>query len=512
MGARLDLRFLASDDLTLDFSADWSKRRQESNGAQCVLEDPNAGMMQLANFRGIAFADACRAASELGDLKFSLDEPSRDDGDEWGASLIADWAISEALSMKSITAVRRLEWALYETFDGVEEAIYASRNLGSEQNQWSQEFQLQGHAMDDRLVWNTGLYWFREDVERPALSDFFLRNEFSERVRKTDNESYAIYGQATYDISPEWSVTAGIRYTYEEREFGNSETDIISGIVTDAVKVDADFEAVTPMLNLAWRPTADLMLYTTWAQGYKSGGFNSRTNIDEPETLKPFDEETVDTYELGLKSTWLDRRLTLNVAAYYSDYKDMQRAIVRVDSAGHPVSLFQNAGNAVIQGVEVDFNLVISQYWRLSGGYGYTDARYKEFDSADTLTGEPIDLSDLDFANTPRNTANLSSEWMLPIRSELLDEVSFRIDYSHADSTYNDMENTESLKRRSLDLFNAALIFSFNDGATTVNVWGKNLTDQVYYRSGFSFGDSFGVAHRFFSEPRTFGVTLSHEF
>lgn len=512
VGAQLDVRWLASDDLTVDMAADWSRRRQESNGGQCVVEDPTAGMMVYAGMLGLPYQEACQRSSELKERQFSMDEPSRDDGDDWGLSLIADWDLSDALSFKSITAVRRLDWALYESFDGTELEIYASRNKGSEQKQLSQEFQLQGTALDDQLVWNVGLYAFKEKVRRPALSDSFIQNRFSDRLRKTDNESYAIYGQATYDINDAWSLTAGIRYTYEERKFDNAEQDVATGVIHDAVKVNASFDAVTPLLTLAWRATDDVMIYSTWAQGYKSGGFNSRTNASQPETLEPFDEETVDTYELGMKSTWLDRRLTLNAAMYYSDYKDMQRAVTRADASGNPVSLFQNAGSARISGAELDLNLVVTQHWRISGGYGYTDARYRSFKSLDGATGTWRDLSSLQFASTPRNTGSLSSEWVVPVHAGALDDVTLRVDYSHADSTYNDMENTEGLKRRSLDLVNAAVILSFNDGVTTLNLWGKNLTNQVYYRSGFSLADSFGIAQRFFSEPRTYGLTVSHEF
>lgn len=510
-GIKLDLRYLATDDLSFDLAIDRSRRRQESNGAQCTLLNPNAQMMYVASLFGLDYAGTCEASSQLGERRFSLDYPSRDDGDELGFSLTATWDVNDQLAVKSITSWRKLEWALNETFDGTHLPIYDSRNPGSEQKQWSQEFQFQGEALDGHLKWTTGLYAFREEVERPAYSDQVMLNRFAVRLRKTDNKAYAVYGQGTYDFSDAWSLTAGIRYTYEKRKFINQEITLPSGAITDFVKVGDTFDAVTPMLSLAWHPWEDLMLYTSWAQGYKSGGFNSRANVDEPESLEPYDEETVDTYEIGVKSSWFQRRLTLNGALFYSDYEDIQQNITAVSSDGGPVSVVRNAGKARVQGIEIDLDALLTANWRLRGSYGYTDAKYKVFRSFNPSTLQYDDLSSLEFPNTPKNTVSLSLEWVLPIHIRGLEETTLQLDYNHADSTYNNVTNTESIKRRSLDLFNAQLTFAINQGNTRVMLWGKNLTNQIYYRSGFELADSFGIGQRFFSEPRTYGVTLSHE-
>lgn len=512
LGLRGDLRWLPSDNVTVDLSLDWSKRRQESSGGQCVLEDRNAPLMQLADrVLGLGYADACAEADSLGDLRFALDSSSRDDTDEWGMAASLEWALSDTATLKSITSFRRLEWALDEDFDSSPLPVYHSRNDASWQEQYSQEFQLTGDSLGGDLQWTMGLYMFSEEVERPAFTDFFLLNQFSERIRYSETESYALYGQASYQLAEQWVLTGGLRYTYEDRGFANQEVVLPSGDLTDNVAVSDTFSAVTPMLNLAWHPTESVMAYLSLSQGFKSGGFNARPDVSQPESLEPYDEETVDSYEIGIKSRWLEDRLTANLALFRSDYEDMQLNNVQVSDSGTPLSIIRNAGESVIEGVELDIEALVTENWRISLGYGYTSAEYEEYATLNPTSGLVEDLTYLEFANTPENSLKLSTDWKLPLELPGLYESRFRIDYSYTDGYYNDVENTEALRREDTDIVNASLLFAFNEDRTRLQLWGKNLTDEVYYRSGFSLGASFGAGQRFFSEPRTYGVTLTHE-
>lgn len=512
-GARADFRWLASDTVTVDLSMDMSRRREESSGAQCVLQKPDAPLILLADYMiGLGYADACSAAEQLGDLKFSVDSPSRDDMEDIGGAATISWDLSPDLAFKSITAYRKLEWELFEDFDASPVPIFSSRGDDAEQEQVSQEFQLTGDNLGGRLNWTTGLYYFDEDVSRPAYSDFYLIGDFYQRVRGASTTSYAAYGQASFELADNWSLTAGIRYTEEERAFSNMEVVTATGEVRDVVNVDDTFDAVTPMLNLSWQATEDMMLYASWSQGYKSGGFNSRVSLEDPESLEPYQEETVDSYELGLKSTWLDQRVTANMSAYYSKYDDMQLQTTDVAANGSPLSLIRNAGESHILGLELELDVLLTSNWRIGIGYGLTDAEYDTFNTLDPVTGEYEDLTYLEFANTPEHSASVSSEWVLPMQNDWLTESRLRLDYAYSSSYFTDTDNTEAFKRDALNMLNASLMFDFNGGTTSVHFWGKNLTDEIYYRFGYSLGDSFGTGARFFGEPRTYGVSLSHTF
>lgn len=264
------------------------RRNLENAGSDCVVLNPNAPLFQaLEALEG--YRAACEASGNGGRYDFAQDLASLDDNEEGGVALTADWELSGSLALKSITAFRRLEWETNQDVDGTGLALVTSRQAPSRQDQWSQEFQLQGASLDGDLLWTAGLYYFREEAERPAYSEIFPINRLEWRYRETDNKSYAAYGQATYAINPKWSVTAGLRYTYEERYFLNEEHNLVSGQLISRIAGEDDFDAVTPMLNLAYTPFDGLLLYASWSQGFKAGGFNARSNPDSPFTPVLFD-------------------------------------------------------------------------------------------------------------------------------------------------------------------------------------------------------------------------------
>lgn len=512
IGSRVVLDYLATDTLSFNFNADWSKRNLHNAGSQCVVLNPNAQVFRLLD-ASLGFGEACRATQRGKKLEFAHDLKSLDKNTEWGFGLTADWELSADIALKSITAFRRLEWEGNSDVDGTALALVTSRQAPSTQDQWSQELQLQGETLDGDLNWTSGLYFFTEKANRPGFAETFPFNSFTSRNRKTDNDSYAAFGQATYQFNPAWSLTAGLRYTYEERAFSSEEYNLVSGVPLSLLDGKEDFDALTPMLNLSYAANENVLVYASWSQGYKSGGFNARANPDTPLSPAPFDPEQVDAWELGIKSTWLDNRLTVNLAAFQTNYDDIQLTVFTATSTGSFLSLVENAGKAEIRGVELDINAQLTSWWKISGGYGRTDAKYKKFDTIDTATRQTVDQTHLSFANTPLEVFNLSSEWRLPVVvADIIEETKLRVDYSHNSGYYNDVINTPQLKTSAFSLLNASLVMTFNDSRSQLQLWGKNLTNEFYVTGALSLADSFGVGQRYLSEPRTYGVSLSHEF
>ena len=195
------------------------------------------------------------------------------------------------------------------------------------------------------------------------------------------------------------------------------------------------------------------------------------------------------------------------------DYDDIQLSINTATSSGSYLSLIQNAGKAVVKGAELEFKAQLTDVWSVSGGYGYTAAHYRKFDTINTATGGVVDQSHLDFASVPRDTYTLSSQWSLPwFALPNLDDVVLRIDYSHNSGYYNNVRNTPELKTHSYELLNASLDISFNADRTRLQLWGKNLGKEYYVVGAIDLADSTGAGMLYLSEPRTFGVTVSHRF
>lgn len=512
VGGRIDLDFLATERVNFNLNADWSQRNLKNAASQCVVLNRSSGLFRLADDRW-GYSAKCEQTRQNGRYHFAHDLHSLDDNEEWGGALIGTWDIASDISLKSITAYRRLQWETNFDVDATGVEFLTSRQGDSHQKQWSQEFQLQGASLDGDLTWTTGLFYFKEKADRPAYSEIYVLNRFGWRHRQTDNKSYALYGQASYQISPQWSLTTGIRYTYEQRYFSELEKNRLTWQTLADIKGKQDFDAVTPMINLAWTPKEGLMAYASWGRGFKAGGFNGRANPDSPFTAAPFSQEKVDAWELGVKSSWLDKRLIANLSVFYMDYDDIQLSINTATSSGSYLSLIQNAGKAVVKGAELEFKAQLTDVWSVSGGYGYTAAHYRKFDTINTATGGVVDQSHLDFASVPRDTYTLSSQWSLPwFALPNLDDVVLRIDYSHNSGYYNNVRNTPELKTHSYELLNASLDISFNADRTRLQLWGKNLGKEYYVVGAIDLADSTGAGMLYLSEPRTFGVTVSHRF
>lgn len=334
-----------------------------------------------------------------------------------GHALIAEWEPSGALTVRSITGYRKL--------DNFQNQDYLTGALGpdplqknssrAKQDQWSQELQLVGDALDDRLQYVLGAYYFTEEGGN-------VSNSYTPRTRTRtfttatiENESYALFGQATF--TPDWldrrlHLTIGARQSWDKRAATlERATQINAGPILPGADIGdgrRTFSDFSPSATIAFDATEKVHLYAKAVKGYKSGGFNIRassvTRFDEA-----FDSETLWSYELGMKSQFLDNRLRLNVAGFYSRYKDIQ-VNVQSDPDNIRITDVLNAGTATVKGVEAELTLAPVRELRMSASYGYLDARYDEVVDA---TGANIS-SQFRFVNAPRHSIALDFIYDMP--------------------------------------------------------------------------------------------------
>jgi iron complex outermembrane receptor protein len=346
--------------------------------------------------------------------------PSYSRSDVWGLSLTNSFEISDNLDLKSITAYRHLSGTFARDGDG-SPAVIAQFYDRLKQKQFSQEVQLLGKTFDERLNWILGAYYFKESGINTnrllfTVSEFQSGGDFR-------NESLAFFGQGTLKIGERFNLTAGLRYTEDEKSFHPDQfivenraaflgAPFDSPIFAAGTRVLPDvnakvkFSEITPMVNLSYDVTDGLMTYATWSRGFKSGGFSQRvfppiipgvtTPITDPVAAIPsFSPEKVDAYEFGVKFQTPDRALTLNASAFYTDYKDMQ---VQVFTSVAPV--FQNAASATIKGFEFEMQARPLAGLTIEGTAGLTDASYDSIDETTTF----ID---------PENAFERVSKWTL---------------------------------------------------------------------------------------------------
>ncbi len=410
-------------------------------------------------------------------------------------------------------------------------------------DQTTHELQLTGTAVDGRLKYAAGVFLFDEegtdDVNVPvtipapgtgpgggAGFQAAIRND-----AEVDNSSEAAYLQATFDVNDIWSVTAGYRYTKDEKGYAFTQN-IGANVAGDplvfligAPGVEAQLEPGGPLvpgyIPLAGDGTGEVketfdetqfylgvdakvndttMVYYSFSQGFKSGGFVLRYVAAVPEVLS-FDPETLDSHELGLKWQSADNRFRVNAAVFMSEYEDIQ--VTFFDTLGGPLTA--NAGAADINGLELELTAIISENFSLELGYGYTDASYTSINPVPGLSSAINEDSKL--VNTPENTLSLGLEYAAQLASKAL---TFRVDYSYTDEIFNDSQNSPFLYQDAANFVNASARLDLTDNSEVV-LWAENIGDErviVSGNSNYGLGFHSAVPNR----PREYGITYRHRF
>lgn len=450
--------------------------------------------------------------------------PSYSKSDIWGVSMTHSIELGADLDLRSITAYRKMDGDFARDGDGSPVTIAQFTDV-IHQKQFSQEFQLLGKSFGGNLEWILGAYYFRESgVNVNGLT--FVISQF-QSGGSFRNESLAAFGQGTLKLGEKLKLTAGLRYTRDNKAFHPDQFIIAnraaflgapfnSPIFDAGTRVLPDVEArvhfgeLTPMVNLAFQANDSLMTYATWSRGFKSGGFSQRvfppiipgvtTPITDPVAAIPsFAPEKVDAFEIGAKFQTPDRLLTLNASAFYTDYKDLQ---VQVFTSVAPV--FRNAGSATIKGFEAEAQLRPVQGLLIEGAVGLTDADYDKIDLATTF----IAKGNM-FERVSKWTASVAAtyEWELPGGSTLRPHV----DWAYRSKFFNNTFNTPQIAQPGYSLFNASLGWTSAEGTFGLTGSVKNIGDKRFLLSGILV-DAIQAFEGVYNRGREFSVTASVKF
>ncbi len=367
-------------------------------------------------------------------------------------NLSIDWRLDN-YTLTSITAYNELDEILDQENTGAidrDPATLALDPIGGvpfftafrDQNleQWSQEFRITSE-LSGPLNYVAGLFYFKSDYVLDPQTVGLLGAEVDRFTAGQELESMAAYGEATYDLTDKLRLTLGGRLTYEEKQF---EIDLIAqGIACPDPNAPAgaescrspeeDFDEFTARAGIDYSFTEDLMAYFMFSQGFRSGGWNGRAQTQAG--IGPYDPETLDNFEVGIRSEWLDRRLQVNTTAFYMKYDDKQEAIIRQSPSNPDVTetIIENASSAEVQGVEVDIQGAITPNLRVRAAIGWLDAEFDEF-----LNEEGVDIQDQrNLSYTPDWTFSAGGDYSLPVES-LGGEFLFAVNYSWKDDYTTD--------------------------------------------------------------------------
>lgn len=444
--------------------------------------------------------------------------PSFHDWQTGGITLNVEWALSDSLDLTWISGYREWDSDFLFNTDGTEIEVTRSTFL-FDTSQYSTELRLAGNQGWGK--WLVGAFYFEEDkfgalglvranqtgpAGGPALDPTFVPRSF---IIAGDNqgEAYAFFGQVDFRLGEDWTLTAGVRYSNETKTDLNTQSTLLPdtellGLYTPhpipppfAVRQGKEsWDAWTPKLGIEWRPSDAAMLYASYTEGFKSGGFNS-LQVSNP----PYDPEYVTSYEIGAKTQWLDNRLRLNAAAFYYDYDDLQ-----VTTFLNSLTYVTNAAQATIKGIELELQARPVDEFDVGASLSWLDATYDEF-MAVYGTCRPTNAA-LDPAHcpnpaitTPRlvdvsgNRLNNAPEWkgnayarytfQLPSGSlALIGEVAYQ-----GDLYINTPTNSDFMKQTAITLLDARIAWTSASGAAEIGVYGKNLLDEEYFHNFVQF-------------------------
>ncbi|HEX8483899.1 TonB-dependent receptor, partial [Sphingomonas sp.] len=438
--------------------------------------------------------------------------PNDNDLDLWGVQGVIAYEIGSA-TLKSITAYRDMK--AYFTRDG-DASPFLFRQTTNRDKQWqfSQELQVTGKILDDRLSYVIGAFYFKEKASDIATADIAVglqpplatAGPFTPAVfvqNYTDNRSLAAYGQIDFEILPRLSLTVGARYTSDNKVFTSinvRQRDLVEFV---NVTKEATFNKFTPRLGISYKAADDVLLYGSYSVGFKQGGFNGRP-LANAEEVTQYAPEELTTYEAGIKAQWLDGQLTTNLAAFHSIYKDIQLTVNQT-----PTNFVANAASGEINGIEFETVMRPARWISVNAGLGYLDAKY-------TSVGEGLGPTQI-LPITLGSRFVKAPEWTVTAGLDLShefdggSEAAFRLDYTMYSRIFQDVANTPIITEPGYGLLNARLSYTLPSRAITVAVFGTNLTDSLYLVSG-NISGAFGLAEGSYGRPREWGVSASYKF
>lgn len=450
----------------------------------------------------------------------------------WGGYLIATLDLGDAYTLKSLNSYRKTlsnSW-----FDSWGVAVPASGNVLEENSrELSTELQLLGNDLFDgkgnfilgayagrTTAYEVGTQWFQPEL----MASVF--NFTTGRDQRQITKSIAFFGNAAYELTSQLQVTVGARWTKDTKNLHRLEfatfptgTNIGFGPAIPPARPTAtgapfryddkkSWDAWSGVISAQYQWTPEVMTYAGWSRGFRSGGFSgSGRSLAE---LIPYDPETVDSYEAGLRSRLFDNKLTFNLTGFFMNYKNRQMQLIEV-LAGPPVvsrSRIFNAGRSEQKGIELETVLRPVDPLQITAAYGYTDAKYTKLAGPFAVGGNvAVDLKKK-LPQTPKHTFNTGVTYTIGLGSG--DEIALHGDYSYRSRIYYDLANSPETSENGYGVLNARLSWRSSDKSWDVALWARNITKERYKTDGIAVPGIFSSAY--FGDPRTYGIELTKSF
>lgn len=524
LGFRLSAEFAPNDDMLLRVAYD--KTQDDSSAVAGFRPYPGlaSGEPVLGDVRDTRAGASVNAATK--------GINGNNEVESEGLSASFSWHLNEQITLRSITAWREDYTESVIDFDSLPVNDFDAPVI-YDNEQFSQELQLL--YTTDRINAVMGLYY----LDAMASNDFdVVLGQISGGVTAytggvVDTKAWSLFADVTWNVSERMALSLGGRYTSDKREadifrgtylgvgspfFGNSAAIFLQA--TSDYETDRTYTDFSPRINLSYQLSDDTTVYGGYSQGFKAGSFDPRgANFSTSAVERGFDPETLDSFEIGLKSQWWSGRAITNVAVFYSDYQDMQvPGSVGVDTDGDGtndsfVGTVTNAGKAEISGIEFEGAFVLSEDFTANVAMSLLDAKIKEwmFNGVNVASARVVQ-------NTPEEMFSIGLNYRLDVAGG---DLNLSSTWAYKGDTSQFEIPNPVLDQKAYDTLNLSAVWISGSDHWRVGLHGKNLTDEDIKTSGYCFGLSGGCPSAlglednvtvFYAPPRTVTATVEYRF
>lgn len=424
-------------------------------------------------------------------------------------------------TLTSITAFRDLGFDSSLDVDGTPFLLIHFPNNEESADQFSQELRYAAELSDsfDFLI---GLFYMQSEmsvIERREFSGLTARRAHTEfnyiqADWTQEQETVAGFANVNYKPTPQLTLSAGARYSWEKKELDISPLTPCAGpgftnCSTDRLSLEESWSDWSPRAGIEYEPNPDILAYFTWTRGFRSGNFNARAS--SLATIAAADPEQADQFELGLKSEFANGVIRLNLAGFVTEYDEIQRVTNEASSTGQPVQRLRNAASATIRGLEAEFTIQPSDSFWIDGSLAWIDPGFNTFTGLDldrdgTVSPEDeANAAELDFDRVPHYTVYLAANFQFGIGG-LPGEFTFRPSFSHRSGFPTDINNTPIFFQDGYELVDLSL--RYETGRYRVAAFARNVFDKHY---ADILSPAFN-AQAFGGAPASWGVEVGYDF
>ncbi len=425
---------------------------------------------------------------------------------EWDSyTLNMNWELDAGV-LTWITGYQETNEDVPTDFDGSSlNFFHAQRLQDSEQTTMELRF-ASSDEFSESWDFVAGLFLLQDEYnleQRTSIAAFagpdgaVYQNPYSNQER----DSWAVFGEAHIGLGDKFTLTLGGRYTEEEKDFTGEQNlggGGFAGYLPDGgndlyvygtpiyvpiskASGSATWKEFTPKVGLDYQMNDDMMVYATYSEGFKSGGFNGRNS--NPDNIGPYEPEFVESFEVGYKGDLFDQTLRFNAAAFYSDYSDKQEEVIQAGEFGGSDTVVKNAATVKVQGLEGELTWVASANFLLTANVGLLDAEYDDYFADLSGDGVITNNSDLELRRIPEITGGVTGQYSLQLGpGEFVGYLSYRYTDDYWVETSNDPRGL--VESRGVWDLNLSYDWQWNEGRNVrVTLFGRDLTDEYGYNS-----------------------------